>query len=133
MDCPACRAENTSDAAICAACGRPFRADDNGGNGERKGRPPDARRRKIEASEAAVVDSPNPAAWRAYRVSVWSVVPGFGLLLGPLAMGLGALAVRDAGHDLSARNRAKAAMIFGTGSALTQWLGITLLYFGWPA
>ncbi len=76
-----------------------------------------------------MTDSNNPAAWRAYRVSLWSIVPGFGLLLGLLAIILGWLAVRSAGDDLSASNRAKAAVVIGAGSALTQWLGITLIYF----
>jgi hypothetical protein len=56
-------------------------------------------------------------------------VPGFGLLLGFLAMVLGSLAVRSAGDDLSASHRAKAAIAIGAGSALTQWLGVTLIYF----
>jgi hypothetical protein len=133
MDCPACHSENASNAATCATCGRSLSANAGGGNGEPRSRRSDARRRKIEASEAAAVDSNNPAAWRAYRVSLWSVVPGFGLLLGPLAMVLGILAVRAAGDDLSASNRSKAAVIFGTGSTLTQWLGVLLLYYGWRA
>ncbi len=76
-----------------------------------------------------MTDTNNPAAWRAYRVSLWSIVPGLGLLLGPVATVLGYQAVRDAGDDLSASNRAKAAIVFGTGSALTQWLGAALIYF----
>jgi hypothetical protein len=63
-------------------------------------------------------------------VSLWSIVPGLGLLLGPVATLLGYQAVRDAGDDLSASNRAKAAIVFGAGSTLTQWLGITLIYLG---
>jgi hypothetical protein len=124
MNCPACQAENRSDAITCATCGRSLRA-----NGERSARRSGSRRRNNDAAEAAVTDSNNPAAWRAYRVSLWSVVPGLGLLLGPLATVLGYLAVRSAGDDLSASNRAKAAIVFGGGSALTQWLGVTLIYF----
>jgi hypothetical protein len=131
MDCPACHAENASEAVACAACGRSLRANTAGGNNERKVRRSGSRRRNAEAAEAAAADSNNPAAWRAYRVSLWSIVPGFGLLLGPAAMVLGCLAVRGAGDDLSASNRAKAAIVFGAGSALTQWLGITFIYYGW--
>lgn len=90
-----------------------------------------SRRKNADAGEAAALDSNNPAAWRAYRVSLWSMVPGFGLLLGPLAMLLGGLAARGAGNDLSARNRARAAILFGAGSALTQWLGVALISYGW--
>jgi hypothetical protein len=125
MDCPACRAENESTAAACSACGHSLGENATRTPARRSG----SRRRNAEASEAAVADSNNPAAWRAYRVSLWSVVPGFGLLLGLVAMVLGCLAVRGAGDDLSASNRAKAAVMIGGGSALTQWLGITLIYF----
>jgi hypothetical protein len=124
MDCPACHAENSSQAATCATCGRSLRAD-----GERASRRSGSRRRTSEAAEAAVVDTNNPSAWRAYRVSLWSVVPGLGLLLGPVATILACQAVRDAGDDLSASNRAKAAIVFGAGSTLTQWLGVMLMYF----
>ena len=133
MDCPACHTENAASSATCTTCGRSLSANGTRDNGAVRSRRSDARRRKIEASEAAAVDSPNPAAWRAYRVSLWSVVPGFGLLLGPAAMVLGLLAVRAAGDDLSASNRSKAAVIFGAGSTLTQWLGLILLYYGWRA
>jgi hypothetical protein len=131
MDCPSCHTENASHVATCTSCGRSLRANTTPGNGARRSRSAEARRRKIEASEAAAVDSNNPAAWRAYRIAVWSVVPGFGLLLGPLALVLGVRAVRAAGDDLSARNRSAAAILFGAGSMLTQWLGAILLYYGW--
>ena len=125
MNCPACQAENNTKAVTCATCGHSLRDD-----GERPGRRSGSRRRNGEAAEAAVTDSNNPAAWRAYRVSLWSVIPGLGLLLGPVATLLGCRAVRAAGDDLSASNRAKAAIVFGAGSTLTQWLGVTLIYFG---
>ncbi len=123
MNCTACHAENSPGAITCATCGRSL-----GANGERSARRSNSRRRISDPAEAAVTDTNNPAAWRAYRVSLWSIVPGLGLLLGPVATVLGCQAVRDAGDDLSARNRAKAAILFGAGSALTQWLGATLIY-----
>jgi hypothetical protein len=124
MNCPACHAENSSGAVSCVTCGCSLPA-----NSERSARRSGSRRRNSEAAVAAVTDTNNPAAWRAYRVSLWSVVPGLGLLLGPVATVLGCRAVRVAGDDLSASNRAKAAIVFGAGSALTQWLGLTLIYF----
>jgi hypothetical protein len=123
MNCPACQAVNNSEATTCTTCGLTLRD-----NGDRPTRRSSSRRRNGEAAEAAVTDTNNPAAWRAYRVSLWSIVPGLGLLLGPVATLLGCRAVRDAGDDLSASNRAKAAIVFGAGSTLTQWLGITLIY-----
>ncbi len=128
MDCPACHAQNPSSAVACAACGHSLRNQNAGGNVDRSARRSGSRRRNSEASEAAVVDSKNPQAWRAYRVSLWSIVPGFGLLLGVVAILLGWRAVYGAGEDLSASNRAKAAMVIGAGSMITQWLGVALIY-----
>jgi hypothetical protein len=122
MDCPVCHAENAVEAITCASCGRSL-------NSSR--RRPSSRRRNAEASEAAAVDSPNPAAWRAYRVSLLSMVPGLGLLLGPVAVLLGCLAVRGAGDDLSASNRAKASVLFGALVTLTQWIGVVLILGHW--
>jgi hypothetical protein len=123
MNCPACHVENPSEAVVCSACGRPLQ--------NRPARRSASRRRTNDAAEAAAVDSNNPAAWRAYRVSLWSIVPGLGLLLGPVAAALAYRAVCGAGDDYSARNRARAALVFGIGSTLTQWLGILLIYFCW--
>ncbi|MHB1425120.1 MAG: hypothetical protein ACYC3I_18265 [Gemmataceae bacterium] len=129
MECPACHANNDSQAVLCGACGGSLRANEKTAPADRPARRPNSRKRNAEVIEAAVQDSNNPAAWRAYRVSLLSVVPGFGLLLGPAAMILGYLAVRNAGDDLSASNRAKAAVAFGAGSTLTQWLGIALILY----
>ncbi len=123
MNCPACHAENSSQAVVCSACG--------GSLHNRPARRTASRRRNNDAAEAAAVDSNNPAAWRAYRVSLWSIVPGLGLLLGPAAAALGYRAMRDAGDDFSAGNRAKAALLFGIGSTVTQWMGVLLIYFSW--
>jgi hypothetical protein len=131
MDCPLCHAENVSAAAACATCGRSLGAKAASGSGERRSRRSGSRRRHNENAWTAALDSDNPAAHRAYRLSVWSIVPGFGLVLGPLAMILGCQAASDAGDDLSARNRAKAAVLFGAGSTFTQWLGVMLIYYGW--
>ena len=121
MDCPSCHAKNVVESATCAACGGSLRPS---APRRRSG----SRRRNAEGSESAD-DSNNPTAWRAYRVALWSIVPGLGLLLGPLAMLLGWRAVRTVGDDRSARNRAKAAVLFGSGSALSQWLGVALMYY----
>lgn len=128
MDCPSCRSENASEAVNCSACGRSMRSNETAANTNKPARRPSARRRNAEASEAAVQDSNNPQAWRAFRIALWSVVPVLGLLLGPAAVVLAWRAVRSAGDDLSASNRAKAAIGFGVGSTLTQWLGAVLIY-----
>ncbi|HTU93931.1 MAG TPA: hypothetical protein VMF69_27880 [Gemmataceae bacterium] len=133
MDCPDCRAANVSEAASCAACGRALPVNATSGNGDRSARRSGSRRRSSDPGESVSLDSNNPAAWRAYRVALWSIVPGFGLLLGLPAIMLGCRAVRGAGDDFSGRNRAKAAVFFGAATTLTQWLGVALIYYGWEA
>lgn len=128
MDCPSCHAENPSSALACSACGNSLNGQATNPPLKRTGRRTGARRRNPDASEAAVSDSKNPAAWLAYRVSIWSIVPGLGLVLGLIAMILGYRAVRSVGEDLSAINRARAAIVIGAGSAVTQWLGVALIY-----
>jgi hypothetical protein len=134
MDCPACHTENATEAVTCAACGRELRTDANSASEAQppsSRRRPNSRRRNLEAIESAALDSNNSTAWRAYRVALWALVPGLGLLLGPLAIVLGCLAVRRVGDDVSARNRAKAAVLFGVLVTLTQWLGAALIVHGW--
>jgi hypothetical protein len=58
-------------------------------------------RRKNDRSEIPVSFLPegNPTARKAYLCAVIGLIPGFGLLLGPLAIFLGILGRRDALRD----------------------------------
>jgi hypothetical protein len=136
MHCPACHTENAVEAVACSTCGRSLKSD----AAEAAAAPPvpaarrssSRRRRNTNGDDpGATNDSDNPAALRAYCVSLCSLVPGLGLFLGPVAVLLGCWAVRDAGDDASARNRAKAAILFGALGTLTQWLGVVLMIYGW--
>jgi hypothetical protein len=64
---------------------------------------------------------------RAYRVALWSLVPGLGLLLGPAAVVLGIRAARQATDDIAARIRGKVAAWCGVLVTLTQWIGVVLM------
>jgi hypothetical protein len=130
MNCPGCQTENADEALACSNCGRSLQADSAAPLGRRSG----SRRRNSNAGDAAMAEeSNNPAAWRAYRVALWSLVPAFGLVLGPAAVVLGWLAVRGAADDASARNRARAAFLLGALVALTQWVGFALIFYGWKS
>jgi hypothetical protein len=126
MRCPACDTENVSETPRCSSCGSPLR--------------PARRRRgrRRHAAEETVAPSPalaaanHRAALRAYRVSVLGLIPGLGLLLGPLAVVLGA-AVRRRVHsdpDLGVQNLATASVVLGALATLTNWLGLALLIQG---
>jgi hypothetical protein len=134
MNCPACHAENAAESVTCSACGKPLRPSSASSHTvppDRPSRRSGSRRRgAADEGEGAGSDT-DPAAWRAYRVSLWSLVPGLGLLLGPAAVMLGYRAARNVTTDAASRNRAKAAVLFGALVTLTQWLGLALMVRGW--
>lgn len=70
-----------------------------------------------------------PDAVRAFRCSVYGLIPGVGLLLGPLALLLGFWACMK--HRKTPERKgvsmAKAAMWLGFFLGLTQWMGLTLM------
>lgn len=85
----------------------------------------------MAADEDASGDQ-DPSARRALHLSLWALIPGVGLFLGPIAVILGYLAVRKTANDLGSHNRAKAAVLLGVFITLTQWLGTYLMIRGWP-
>jgi hypothetical protein len=74
----------------------------------------------------------NPLASLAYRLSVWSLVPVLGLILGILALIMGAIAWRRylANPDIEGRSQAVAAVLLGTVSAVFQASGLYCLARG---
>ena len=76
-----------------------------------------------------------PGAARAYSWSIYSMVPLVGLLLGPLAILLGWVALRRGRSIPEFRGRALciAAMIIGALVSLTQWTGLWLMIRGLQA
>jgi hypothetical protein len=119
MRCPACNTENAATATKCTACGTPL---------ARK-----SRRRGLSEETATPLssraDAHNRAALRAYRVCVAGLIPGSGLLLGPLAVLLGLLAERRGRNEpgFTAEVQARAAVLIGALIALTNWAGLALL------
>jgi hypothetical protein len=75
----------------------------------------------------------NRAALRAYRICIFGLIPGMGLLLGPAAVLLGALAWRSGRSDpaFTAQSPARAAMVLGALIGLTNAAGVTLMILGW--
>ena len=97
----------------------------------RKGRKRDANGGwQVPYLEHASVHAPQAA--RAYSWSIYSMVPVLGLLLGPLSIVLGWLALRRGRSIPEFRGKALcvAAMIIGTLVALTQWAGLWLMVRG---
>src|SRR5438105_1917782 len=100
MQCPACNAENGEEATRCGKCG---------GTLSRR-----RRRSSVEDTDTPFgryIDPANRPAVRAYRLAVLSMVPGLGLVLGPVAAVLGAVARwrGQANPDFTARGPAAGA------------------------
>jgi hypothetical protein len=119
--CPACGADNTPDAPRCSACGILI------------GR---KRRRGVSAESdtpfSGEVPTINRPALRAYRISIYGMLPGLGLVGGPVAVVLGLRACYRARGDrhFTARGPALAAVLFGVLTAVTNWVGFVLMYLG---
>jgi hypothetical protein len=121
MRCKTCNAENGATAKRCAACGK------------RLGSP-----RRGLAEESVTPFSPEAEArgrlaLRAYRLSVFGLIPFVGLILGPVAAVLGAVAHHRGKSDpaFKAKGPALAAIILGFLITVTNWVGVTLMLVGW--
>jgi hypothetical protein len=157
MHCPACHAENAADAVACTACGASLRSNspgnanlpigadiapnlpmDNTASANREIGTPNPNqavrrsgsRRRAPANEGEAAERNHRAA-RAFRLSLWSLVPGLGLFLGPVAFVLGCLVVRKVAGDDMARGQARVAIAFGVLVTLAQWIGLVLMIYGW--
>jgi hypothetical protein len=123
MRCPACDAPNAPDAVQCAACNAPLQ------------RRPARKRDRSEDPDSPFgvrAEGSNLSALRAYRLSLYGLIPVVGLVLGPTAVLLGAWAARRGRRDptFTARGPAVAAVIIGTIDSLTNWAGVGLMILG---
>lgn len=123
MRCPACHAVNPRDAERCASCGKAF---------PRKPARKRAASEEPDAETAARAEESNRAALRAYRLSLYGLIPFAGLVLGPAALVLGVAAGRKGRRDpsFSAHGPVAAAVVLGTVDALTNWAGVVLMVLG---
>ncbi len=124
MRCPACHAVNAEDADRCSSCNKAF------------ARKPARRRNGAEEpnTPAAQTVASNRAALSAYRLSLIGLIPLAGLVLGPVAIALGAWAAYRGRKDpaFTARGPVIAAVILGVLDTLTNWGGVVLMALGLP-
>ncbi len=100
---------------------------------ERARRP--RRRGLAQASNTPFValnDSRQALAQRAYLTSLWGLIPGAGLLLGPLALGMALWYRYRERHNPnpSGRNLTNGAIFLGSLLLVTNWLGLALILVG---
>jgi hypothetical protein len=64
---------------------------------------------------------------------VFGLIPGLGLLLGPIAVLLGIRAWARGRSDpaFTLQAAARAAIVLGLLLSLTNWVGLTLMILGW--
>jgi hypothetical protein len=123
MLCPGCETQNPDDAVSCSACGK---------------RLPTRKRRRPPSEETNVSAGPeaercNRAGLRAYRLCIVGLLPGAGLILGPIAMLLGIVAtVRgNSVPGFTAKWLAAVSVLLGGLITAFQWTGVTLMVLGW--
>jgi hypothetical protein len=78
------------------------------------------------------MDSPNPTARFAYLCSLWAIVPFLGLVLGPAAVLIGIIGrlFERAHPSTRGSGQARAAIVLGLLTGLTNWLGVYFLLRG---
>jgi hypothetical protein len=125
MLCPSCETQNPDDAVKCAACGKPL---------------PGRKRRRPSSDEPEATVDPkaeecNRAGQRAYRACVVGILPGAGLVLGPVAILLGIIAaIRGNGvPGFTAKGLAVLSVLLGAVITACQWTGVVLMVIGWHA
>lgn len=125
MHCPVCRAENKEGSSVCQACGASLGAPPAG----RRARNP---RREPTGPVSAATEARIRAARIAFRVSVLSLVPGLGLVLGPAAVLLGTLARQRGLKDpqFTLWGPVYAAIFFGAAVTVCNWAGFILMFLG---
>jgi hypothetical protein len=128
MHCPACQADTPPDAPRCPGCGAALAAARPSAGRSRRPVPEDSDTPFVELGAGA-----NRMARLSYYLALAGLVPGLGLLLGPAAAVLGALAYRRGRVDpeFTAHGPARGALFLGLLLALTNWAGLLLMVLGW--
>ncbi len=123
MRCTACNTDNPNAATACQSCGAAL--------------PPAPARRRRRNDSRDVADSPRTLEYDRevkgiFNLCLVSLVPFLGLVLGPLGAWRGWRLLRRARLDpafIAARG-AQAAVILGSLTGVTNWLGLGLMVLG---
>jgi hypothetical protein len=119
--CPSCKTENATEARRCTSCGKKFR------------RP---RRRSGDADEDGQLGSlGGPATVAAFRCTALGLIPGLGLVCGPVGVVLALRAYRleKAGPPRKGSSPALGVLALAAGVLVTSWAGVLLMIHGLSA
>jgi hypothetical protein len=125
MRCPACDLENSEDAPQCSGCGATLarRQRRRAENGEEN------------ANARPDVDRCNATAATAYRLCLLALIPGIGLILGPIGLVMGTMA-RLQGRNVkrfTGSSQATVSILLSALITATQWAGAAMMIIGWRA
>lgn len=81
---------------------------------------------------AGLLASRNPRAFTSYKCALYGLIPLAGLVLGPIAIGLGIAGWRAANLDSKREGMAqsRAAIVLGTLETITNGVGVALIVIG---
>lgn len=125
MRCASCQTENPETATQCSSCQAALSR-----------QPAKARRRKAEKNGDPLTargEAYNRQVLAIWRVSLWSAVPFFGLVLGPIGASRAWKLLREARQDpeFQAERAAQVAFRLGAITGVSNWLGLGLMLLGW--
>ncbi len=91
-----------------------------------------ARRKEQQEVLSPETEARQRLAKRAYRLSLLGLIPGLGLVLGPVAFVMGALLRRSCLRDpqFNLWGPVLASIWFGVAVTACNWIGFTLMYLG---
>lgn len=122
MRCPACHTENPVDAPTCRSCQASLVG---------------AARRARKRNAAAETESPQTLEYNRqvkgiFHLCLVSLVPFLGLVLGPLGASRAWRLLQQARSDpaFTAERAALAAVLLGTLTGVTNWLGLGVMLLG---
>ena len=104
--------------------------DDEADRPRRRRPPPPPRVSRDDDAVSTIIPYRNAMALTAYYCAVFSLIPVFGLLLGPLALGFGIAGLRRVRQDPEAKGTAHAitGIVLGSLTTLANW-GVAALIF----
>ena len=134
MHCPACKTENDAGRAVCVKCQTALSVEPTAPPASPARRRP--RRRGID-QEVNTPFSPYAEGYNrdvqcAYRLCLIGLIPFLGLILGPLSAFLASRVRRKAKNDpgFTADGPARAAVVLGVLTGVTNWVGLGLMVIG---
>jgi hypothetical protein len=118
--CPSCKTENTAEARRCTSCGETIRK---------------PRRRPSADEDPQAIGLGGRATVAAFRCTALGLIPGLGLVCGPVGVVLSLTAYRleKAGPPRKGRSPALGVLALALFVLCANWAGLLLMIYGLSA